>query len=245
MKMFRYAFLLMVLCIGAGAVAPAWANHEVGDGDPTLCDEDGDGSIALHCGGDDCDDHDPDRYPGNAEVCDALDHDEDCDVRTFGGVDSDLDGFISDLCCNVDTDGTRYCGKDCDPDNPTVHPTAPDVCDGLDNDCDTVIDQHAENQFADLDRDGHGNPNDPLGRVCPGSDGFSPLSNDCNDSNPAIEPGTIVCDPAVGPDAYQYCASDGQFVTGQACAAGSVCIAQDNGTGVCIPEKVKEKNKDK
>lgn len=34
--------------------------------------------------GDDCDDDDPDRYPGNFEICDDDDHDEDCDPTTFG-----------------------------------------------------------------------------------------------------------------------------------------------------------------
>ena len=227
--------LLATVAFGLLGASPAWAV------DP--CDMDGDGSIAISCGGADCDDNDPNRFPGNAEACDAFDVDEDCDPLTFGGVDSDGDGFISDRCCNVQEDGSLLCGRDCGPSHPTVSPVAPDVCDGRDNDCDGVVDQHAASQFADLDRDGHGDPNEPMGRVCPGTEGFSPLSNDCDDLNPAIEPGDLVCDPATGPDAYQYCASDGQWVTGQVCATGSVCVAQDNGTGVCIPEKLKDKDK--
>ena len=34
-------------------------------------DLDGDGSVSIACGGDDCDDTDRNRYPGNAEVCDV------------------------------------------------------------------------------------------------------------------------------------------------------------------------------
>ena len=47
-------------------------------------DRDGDGHTAVHCGGDDCDDNDANRFPGNVEIQDAQDHDEDCDVNTHG-----------------------------------------------------------------------------------------------------------------------------------------------------------------
>src|SRR5690606_28768400 len=43
---------------------------------PRSCEEpdtDGDGHVSAHCGGDDCDDSDGNRYPGNAETCDARD----------------------------------------------------------------------------------------------------------------------------------------------------------------------------
>lgn len=61
-------------------------------------DKDGDGYKALKCGGNDCDDRNPNRFPGNPEVCDAFGIDEDCDPTTVGDVDKDGDGFISDLC---------------------------------------------------------------------------------------------------------------------------------------------------
>lgn len=61
-------------------------------------DNDGDGSKAIACGGDDCDDGDPNRFPGNIEICDARGIDEDCDPTTVGDLDRDGDGFVSDLC---------------------------------------------------------------------------------------------------------------------------------------------------
>ncbi|WMS86822.1 MopE-related protein [Pleionea litopenaei] len=61
-------------------------------------DRDGDGHGALSCGGDDCDDRDPNRFPGNPEICDANGIDEDCDPKTVGDKDADGDGFISHLC---------------------------------------------------------------------------------------------------------------------------------------------------
>ena len=78
----------------------------------------------------DCDDEDPNRYPGNAEVCDAEHHDEDCDPETFGAEDQDGDGHFDVGCCNVDEDdGTLYCGTDCDDTLATIVPGS-QVCDG-------------------------------------------------------------------------------------------------------------------
>src|SRR5262249_41037231 len=53
--------------------------NEAADRCETQCnvaaDADGDGHNAVSCGGDDCDDADANRFPGNAEVCDGS-HDE-------------------------------------------------------------------------------------------------------------------------------------------------------------------------
>ncbi|MGH8528714.1 MAG: putative metal-binding motif-containing protein [Nevskiales bacterium] len=48
-------------------------------------DQDGDGVDGEHCGGTDCDDGNPRRYPGANEVCgDNPALDEDCDPSTWG-----------------------------------------------------------------------------------------------------------------------------------------------------------------
>jgi hypothetical protein len=101
-------------------------------------DADGDGHRATSCGGDDCDDADANRFPGNAEVCDGTNHDEDCDAVTFGVRDGDGDGAADRRCCNADSAGTAHCGSDCDDTNAMVHPGAMEVCDSLavDEDCD-------------------------------------------------------------------------------------------------------------
>jgi hypothetical protein len=65
----------------------------------TVCeDKDGDGFPAIHCGGNDCDDNNANRYPGNVEICDARGIDEDCDTSTVGDLDEDGDGFVSPNC---------------------------------------------------------------------------------------------------------------------------------------------------
>ena len=80
------------------------------------CDADNDGyKAATHaCGGNDCDDGDPERHPGGVEFCSgtlpsgrsAADHDEDCQPCTVfattidGDGDDDHDGFASVACTN-------------------------------------------------------------------------------------------------------------------------------------------------
>lgn len=48
------------------------------------CDADNDGEMSIECGGEDCDDGDPLRKPGNPEFCDEIDND--CDDVINEGV---------------------------------------------------------------------------------------------------------------------------------------------------------------
>lgn len=115
--------------------APSWCT-EGRDGCLEPGDCDGDGSREpLECGGDDCDDNDPNRFPGNIEICDAS-HDEDCDPNTVGDLDADGDGFVSSACCNGEN-----CGPDCDDSRPDVRPGGEEACNHRDDDCDGLIDE--------------------------------------------------------------------------------------------------------
>jgi hypothetical protein len=51
---------------------------------PPRIDRDKDGHASIETGGDDCDDEDANNFPGNLEIWDAADHNEDCNVKTHG-----------------------------------------------------------------------------------------------------------------------------------------------------------------
>lgn len=205
-------------------------------------DADGDGHASYADGGDDCDDSDPDRYPGNTEVCDLGAHDEDCDYSTGGFRDADGDGFASETCYNLDTAGNVWGqGEDCDDFRRNVHPMATDACNGIDDNCDGAIDDYAPYQYVDWDLDGHGNPSEPKIRVCPGTPGFTELGNDCDDTNSAIEPGDMVC-VTDGEATVLMCNDSGQYQPA-ACPEGLVCVTQTAGNGVCVPVSGKASKK--
>ncbi|HWQ99509.1 MAG TPA: putative metal-binding motif-containing protein [Candidatus Methylomirabilis sp.] len=136
-----------------------------GDGLGNACDMDADNDGSLF--GSDCNDLNAAVHPGAVELCDGLDND--CDLQTDEGCsgpptgDTDGDGIpnASDNCWSVpnptqsnldgdalgdacdmdaDNDGSLF-GSDCNDLNAAVHPGAIELCDGLDNDCDTVADE--------------------------------------------------------------------------------------------------------
>ncbi len=165
-------------------------------------DHDDDGHVDMTCVdgagdpfGDDCDDQDNSRFPGNTEVCDQDDHDEDCDATTYGVVDQDGDLAHDASCCNVDDDGTAFCGTDCKDLVREVNPDASEVCDALDNDCDAAIDEgSAMPGFVDADYDGYGDSAMAI-TACAGTLRFALVGNDCDDADSDRNPGQVeVCD---------------------------------------------------
>ena len=155
-----------------------------------------DNGAAGLLGGDDCDDADPDVNPGETELCDAVDND--CD----GGVDEDYD---------QDNDGYTNCGADgvygtadddCNGAVDTVFPdpSALELCDGFDNDCDGLTDAADTADFLGTDFDGDldsgygcgGNDCDDndvsLNSNDVDEDGPSSCNGDCDDLDPYVHP---------------------------------------------------------
>lgn len=193
-------------------------------------DADMDGHRSLPCGGDDCDDADANRYPGNPEVCDVGVHDEDCNPETYGVLDVDRDGFIDMRCCNDEPGSGSYCGDDCADNNAGMHPGLAEVCNGTDDDCDAVIDEGATvTAYPDVDGDGHGAG--AAEDACADSAGYAPLGNDCDDTNASLLPGAMRC-TGVGLPAIEICGTDGVWFEAS-CGANQNCIPQPNGTGLC------------
>ena len=108
----------------------------------------------------------------------------------------------------IDVDGDGFSGNDdCDDDNPAVHIGATEICDGTDNNCDGNIDENVQTTYyLDEDGDGFGTSTDTL-EACSAPDDYVLISNDCDDQNPDIYPGT---DKQCEEMRTTFCASGGR-----------------------------------
>ena len=151
-------------------------------GGPWYYDDDGDGYGSMSSGqsdacempvnyvtmNGDCDDHNADIGPGFPEICDGYDND--CDQMIDEDFDDDGDAFSDTLdCAGTVPEGTLL---DCDDEAPGIHPYALERCDGIDENCNDIVDDPD-------DTDGDGYP------VCP-MDG---VLGDCDDLRVDVYPG--------------------------------------------------------
>ena len=159
----------------------------------------------------DCNDSDPTIKPGNAETCDGKDND--CDgiddhPNAIGCVvyyaDSDNDNYgdvaTSTKClCSADGIWKVLQGGDCQDKNNGIHPGVAEKCDGIDNDCDGLVDPPnsigCSNFYPDFDNDGYGdmyasNWACQCGPLYPNTS-TQQNAKDCNDKNPLVSPGAF------------------------------------------------------
>ena len=145
---------------------------EVCDGKDNDCDKKTDGGCNLdgdgYCaagkkvvgkpkvcpkGGGDCND-DPNNggkfvYPGAKEVCNGRD--DNCKSGTDEGCDDDGDGYCDKKMVTVGK--PKVCpkgGGDCHDGNKTIHPYAKEICDNINQDCDSLTDEGCDD-----DNDGY------------------------------------------------------------------------------------------
>ena len=150
----------------------------------------------------DCNDSVSSVHPGAAEVCNGVDDDCDGSVDEAGGTtwyaDTDGDGFgnlaVTSTACSAPA-GYVSNSTDCDDTRSGVNPSATEVCDGLDNDCDGSVDETGGTVwYADTDSDGYGTSTST--RVgCAQPIGYVAVSGDCDDTRSSVNPGAAeVCD---------------------------------------------------
>jgi hypothetical protein len=103
-------------------------------------------------------------------------------------------GAASGVVCDVA--GFTNNSADCLDNEPLAYPGRPEDCDGIDNDCDNRRDDDDADvnastpYYRDQDADSFGDPGFPR-LACSVPVGFVPNANDCDDTNPAVNPAAI------------------------------------------------------
>ncbi len=182
-------------------------NHRIQKFGLVCVDNDGDGygspGVATCTNGiaTDCDDGNAAINPGAAEVCNGAD--DNCNTQIDEGVqntyyqdaDSDLYGnaTVSTLACTQPS-GYVSDDTDCNDGNALINPGAIEVCNGVDDNCNTQIDEGVQNTYyQDWDSDTYGNVSVTT-LACSQPSGYVTDDTDCDDSSASIYPGALeVC----------------------------------------------------
>ena len=178
----------------------------------------------------DCDDGAESIHPEADEICNDLDDDcdglVDEDLESTWYADDDGDGYGDPETAVADcAPGAGWvqpaAGEDCDDANSAINPAATEACNGYDDDCDGLVDDQdpgvADSATWYLDADGDGYGDDAASQqACEQPSGTSALSGDCDDDDPAYNPGATEAD-CTDPSDYN--------------CDGSVGWADDDGDG--------------
>jgi hypothetical protein len=158
----------------------------------------------------DCDDTNGGISPHATELCDGVDND--CDGETdeisaadasdwYADTDGDSFGDVSSVKVSCDApSGYVDDDKDCDDTDSAINPTASEVCDGDDNNCNGWSDAQdptltdGTTYYADADGDGYGTT-DYTTVECEAPTGYVADDTDCDDTSTDTWPGADeLCD---------------------------------------------------
>ncbi|MBL8919909.1 MAG: putative metal-binding motif-containing protein [Myxococcaceae bacterium] len=153
----------------------------------------------------DCNDGNAAIRPGATETCNQVD--DDCDMLVDEGLatqawypdgDGDGRGRLGAMAvnrCNAPP-GHVLSNDDCNDLNASIRPGAVEVCNGLDDNCDMLVDNGAmaQNYWLDGDGDGFGRAGSSPQNSCAPISGWVTNASDCNDLNAAVKPTAVeVC----------------------------------------------------
>jgi large repetitive protein len=151
----------------------------------------------------DCNDNNTSVHPGATEICgDGIDND--CDgsidntaLPTFY-LDADLDSYgdpaMDTMACTAPA-GYVSDSTDCNDNNSSIYPGAPEICNGIDDNCDGTADEGVQSSFyRDADHDGFGDAS-AFVEACSPPAGYVADNTDCSDQDSTVYPGAAeICD---------------------------------------------------
>jgi MYXO-CTERM domain-containing protein len=162
----------------------------------------------------DCNDAVATIHPGGTEMCNGAD--DDCDTMSDEGLpvatffkDNDGDGHGNmasgtAMACSAALAGAGFVADstDCNDASATVFPGAAEMCNGADDDCDSMTDESLPVSafYKDNDADGYGSMASGTAMACGAAQagaGFVADGTDCNDALATVHPGaTETCNGA-------------------------------------------------